>query len=150
MQQLHGAKIHIFDNDTSGEIRSIWMTVRYRCGQSNDLPPVWIFCYLLMRDRSMGSCLSWADKVLPIMRKMEVLKIDNTEAKVKGKMVPIWEKYMLTVDEAVLYFGIGEKKIRMLISENVDSDYCFTVQVGNKSLINRHKFEEFLNQTTSL
>ena len=98
----------------------------------------------------MGSCLSWADKVLPIMRKMEVLKIDNTEAKVKGKMVPIWEKYMLTVDEAVLYFGIGEKKIRLLISENVDSDYCFTVQVGKKSLINRHKFEEFLNQTTSL
>lgn len=80
----------------------------------------------------------------------EVLKIDNTEAKVKGKMVPIWKKYMLTVDEAVQYFGIGEKKIRMLISENTDTDYCFTVQVGNKSLINRHKFEEFLNQTTSL
>lgn len=98
----------------------------------------------------MGSCLLWADKVLPIMRKMEVLKIDNTEAKVKGKMVPIWKKYMLTVDEAVQYFGIGEKKIRMLISENTDTDYCFTVQVGNKSLINRHKFEEFLNQTTSL
>lgn len=98
----------------------------------------------------MGSCLSWADKVLPIMRKMEVLKIDNTEAKVKGKMVPIWKKYMLTVDEAVQYFGIGEKKIRMLISENTDTDYCFTVQVGNKSLIKRHKFEEFLNQTTSL
>ena len=76
--------------------------------------------------------MSWADKVLPIMRKMEVLKIDNTEAKVKGKMVPIWKKYMLTVDEAVQYFGIGEKKIRMLISENTDTDYCFTVQVGNK------------------
>ena len=76
---------------------------------------------------------------------MEVFIIDNIEAKMKGKMVPIWEKYMLTVDEAVQYFGIGEKKIRMLIS-----DYCFTVQVGNKSLINRHKFEEFLNQTTSL
>ena len=94
--------------------------------------------------------MSWADKVLPIMRKMEVLKIDNAEAKVKGKLVPIWKKYMLTVDEAVQYFGIGEKKIRMLISENTDTDYCFTVQVGNKSLINRHKFEEFLNQTTSL
>ena len=25
----------------------------------------------------------------------------------KGK-IPIWEKYMLTVDEAVQYFGIGE------------------------------------------
>ena len=33
---------------------------------------------------------------------------------------------------------------------DTDTDYCFTVQVGNKSLINRHKFEEFLNQTTSL
>lgn len=49
-----------------------------------------------------------------------------------------------------VYLEIGEKKIRMLISENTDTDYCFTVQVGNKSLINRHKFEEFLNQTTSL
>lgn len=57
---------------------------------------------------------------------------------------------MLSVDEAVQYFGIGEKRIRMLISENTDTDYCFTVHVGNKSLINRHKFEEFLNQTTSL
>lgn len=81
---------------------------------------------------------------------MEVFIIDNIEAKMKGKMVPIWKKYMLTVDEAVQYFGIGEKKIRMLISENTDTDYCFTVQIGNKSLINRHKFEEFLNQTTSL
>ena len=68
----------------------------------------------------------------------------------KRKMVSnMGEIYMLTVDEAVQYFET-EKKIRMLISENVDSDFCFTVQVGNKSLINRHKFEEFLNQTTSL
>ena len=81
---------------------------------------------------------------------MEVFIIDNIEAKMKGKMAPIWEKYMLTVDEAIQYFGIGEKKIRMLISENTDTAYCFTVQIGNKSLINRHKFEEFLNQTTSL
>ena len=57
---------------------------------------------------------------------------------------------MLTVDEAVQYFGIGEKKIRTLISENMGTDYCFTVQIGNKSLINRHKFEDFLNQTTSI
>ena len=51
---------------------------------------------------------------------MEVFIIDNIEAKMKGKMVLIWEKYMLTVDEAVQYFGIGKKKIRMLISENTE------------------------------
>ena len=66
------------------------------------------------------------------------------------KIVPIWEKYMLTVDEAVQYFGIGEKKIRTLIAENINTGYCFTVQIGNKSLINRQKFENFLNQTSSL
>ena len=38
------------------------MTVRYRCGQSNDLSPVWIFYYLLMRDKRI-SYLSWADKL---------------------------------------------------------------------------------------
>lgn len=40
---------------------------------------------------------------------MEVLAINmNITA---GKMsVPVWEKYMLTVDEAVQYFGIREKE----------------------------------------
>lgn len=47
-----------------------------------------------------------------------------------------------------------QSKESILLIQNDDltefTDYCFTVQVGNKSLINRHKFEEFLNQTTSL
>lgn len=64
--------------------------------------------------------------------------------------VPIWEKYMLTVEEATHYFGIGEKKIRNLIAENIGTEFCFTIQVGNKSLINRQKFEDFLNQISSL
>ncbi len=75
---------------------------------------------------------------------------DNSYKKRNVLSVPIWEKYMLTVDEAVQYFGIGEKKIRNLIAENNGTDLCFTVQIGNKSLINRRKFEEFLNQTTAL
>ena len=40
--------------------------------------------------------------------------MDKVETGIKGNTVPIWEKYMLTVDEAAQYFGIGEKKIRML------------------------------------
>ena len=100
--------------------------------------------------RERGSWLSWADNLLFILNKNGVLMIDNMSRNTYGKSVPIWEKYMLTVDEAVQYFGIGEKKIRTLISENMGTDYCFTVQIGNKSLINRHKFEDFLNQTTSI
>lgn len=40
---------HIFDNDTSGLVRSDKMTVRYRCGQCNELPPVRIFSYLSIK-----------------------------------------------------------------------------------------------------
>lgn len=76
--------------------------------------------------------------------------INNTSEEKHNALVPIWKKYMLTVDEAVQYFGIGEKKIRTLIAEYLDTDLCFTIQIGNKSLINRQKFEEFLNQTTAL
>ena len=32
--------------------------------------------------------------------------------------VPIWEKYALTIYEAVEYFGIGEHRLRTLIKEN--------------------------------
>ena len=35
---------------------------------------------------------------------------DNSKEKRKSVVVPIWEKYMLTVEEAAKYFGIGEKK----------------------------------------
>jgi len=32
------------------------------------------------------------------------------------------EKYLLTVQEAAEYFGIGQKKIRRIIDKNPDSD----------------------------
>lgn len=91
--------------------------------------------------------MSWADK--NVLSK-EKRRREEWQIKIEKGKIPIWEKYMLTVDEAVQYFGIGEKKIRMLISEHLNSECCFTVQVGCKSLINRKKFEAFLDQTTSL
>lgn len=64
--------------------------------------------------------------------------------------VPLWEKYLLTITEAAEYFNIGEKKIRLLASENMGTEYGFALQVGGKVLINRQKFEHFLNDTSSL
>lgn len=78
-------------------------------------------------------------------------QVEAVEAsKTDRKTIPVWQKYMLTVDEAAQYFGIGQKKMRSLIADNLNTDYCFTVQNGNKSLINRQKFENFLDQITSL
>ncbi len=62
--------------------------------------------------------------------------------------VPIWEKYALTITEAAQYFNLGEKKIRQLVREYEDSD--FILHNGNKALIKRMKFEEFMNETSSV
>ena len=55
--------------------------------------------------------------------------------------IQLSEKYMLTIKEAAAYFNIGIKKMRRLAEENTDS---FGVYSGNRYMIIRTKFEEFL------
>ena len=47
------------------------------------------------------------------------------------------------------YFNIGEKKMRRLIQEHFD-DHTFVVFNGKKTLIIRNKFEDFINNTSSI
>lgn len=72
----------------------------------------------------------------------------------KGKMTmekektAITEKYTMTVPEASAYFGIGQKKLRRLCENHtIDS---FAVYSGNRYLIIRTKFEEFLQQASEI
>lgn len=62
--------------------------------------------------------------------------------------VQIQNKFCLTIDEAVIYFNIGEKKLRKLVSDNLDSG--FIIQNGVKFLIKRKQFEDFLNDLTAI
>ena len=55
----------------------------------------------------------------------------------------ISEKYMLTVREASVYFHIGIKHMRRL-AENNDGE--FTLFVGNRYLVCRPRFEEYLQK----
>jgi conserved domain protein len=57
------------------------------------------------------------------------------------------EKYTLSVKEAAEYFGIGVKKIRRLAEEHTGS---FSVYSGNRYLIIREKFEQFLNESSMI
>ena len=57
--------------------------------------------------------------------------------------VPIWQKFTLTVDEAAVYFRIGENKLRQIMSENRNAD--FILWNGNRPQIKRQKFEDFIN-----
>ena len=62
--------------------------------------------------------------------------------------VQIQNKFCLTIDEAVIYFNIGEKKLRKLVSDNLDTG--FIIQNGVKFLIKRKRFEDFLNDLTAI
>lgn len=62
--------------------------------------------------------------------------------------LPLSEKYCLTIEEASMYFNIGEKKLRKIVADYMDSG--LVLQNGAKVLIKRKKFEHFLNDITSI
>lgn len=62
-------------------------------------------------------------------------------------IVPVENKYLLTIQEATLYFGLGEKKIRDIARLQGKE---VAIMNGNKVMINRKKFEKFLDDTYSI
>ena len=69
---------------------------------------------------------------------LEVLEMNN---------IPIGERYALTDKEAAQYFNIGIKKMRRLAEENLG---VFAVFSGNRYLIIRTKFEEYLLERSTI
>ena len=61
----------------------------------------------------------------------------------RANEIPYWEKYMLTLREAAEYFHIGEKKMRQIVDENMDAN--FLLESGNRIMIKRKLFEEYLD-----
>ena len=62
--------------------------------------------------------------------------------------IPYWEKYMLTLREAAEYFHIGEKKMRQIVDENMDAK--FLLENGNRIMIKKKLFEEYLNNASAI
>lgn len=63
------------------------------------------------------------------------------------KEVPIWEKSNLTVEEAAAYSGIGQNKLRKM----TDIESCpFVLWIGNKRLIKRRIFDDFIEKSYSI
>lgn len=62
--------------------------------------------------------------------------------------VPVWEKVNLSLEEASANSGIG---INKLMRELTNAKDCrFVLWVGNKRLIKRRQFEEFVAQSNSV
>ena len=67
----------------------------------------------------------------------------NKETRMKFE-VPIWERYSLTINEASCYFHIGDRKIREIVEDDPRADYL--IRVGNRVMIKRKRFEQFLDR----
>ena len=83
-----------------------------------------------------------------IVRKDSIQKQEIYQMiRANDSITPAYEKYTLTIREASNYFNIGNKKMRRLAEENLGR---FAVVSGNRFLIIRPKFEQFLAQSTSI
>lgn len=60
----------------------------------------------------------------------------------KNNRISASEKYVLTIGEAAQYFSIGVKQLRRIAEENKGS---FAIYMGNRYLIIRTRFEEYMN-----
>lgn len=69
----------------------------------------------------------------------------NEVITMKENGVPIWEKVMLTVEEASQYSNIGVNKISSLLNEP-GCPFLFCVGKG-KRLVKRKEFEKFIEKT---
>lgn len=63
------------------------------------------------------------------------------------QLVPVWERTLLTLDEAAAYTGVGTKKLRTLSDEPLCD---FVLWIGKHRMFKRKKLEEYLEKQTSL
>ena len=85
------------------------------------------------------------------MQEIEIENItETTEIKTQNKqlVIPVWERYLMTVLEASEYYNIGENKLRNVIDTHPDAE--FLIMNGNRYLIKKKKFEEYLECATLL
>ena len=57
--------------------------------------------------------------------------------------MPLWERYLMTIEEASSYFRIGVNKLRQLANEYKEE--C-VVMNGNRMLIKKKKFEKVIDR----
>ena len=63
-------------------------------------------------------------------------------------IVPLWEKYTLTIREAAEYFHIGENRLRLIVDENPKADFILTN--GNRVMIKKKLFEKYIDSVSEI
>lgn len=61
----------------------------------------------------------------------------------EDRHMPFWKKYTLSVEDAAVYFGIGENKLRNIIAEQPNAPYL--LWIGSRVRIKRNAFEKYVD-----
>lgn len=61
----------------------------------------------------------------------------------KITLVPLWQRYGMTLEEATAYSGLGRDRLVKI----ADSPDCtFVLKIGHKRLFKRRKLDEFIEK----
>lgn len=79
-----------------------------------------------------------------------MIKVDGAEIleyrkviEERKKDLPIWERKVLTFEEAAEYSGVGMTRLRKMALEK---NCSFSIAVGNQLLIVREKFDKYMDK----
>ena len=67
----------------------------------------------------------------------------KAENKKRSDVVPLWEKYALTITEAAQYFNVTRNRIYRMIEK--DKNASFIIRDGKHVLIKRRMLEDYLD-----
>lgn len=75
------------------------------------------------------------------------VNIENREQITEVDIIPIWEKPLLSINEASQYFGIGKNHLRRMCAAKGSAIALYD---GNRYKIKRVKFQEYLDSAYSI
>lgn len=71
-----------------------------------------------------------------------------TDNRLMDKSMALEDKYLLTIKEASILFGIGEHRLREMVRGDYDNKYH--LMVGRTIKIKRKRFEEFIDDVEQI
>lgn len=87
------------------------------------------------------------DALPPETRGTGIMNDDDKKAKQLKYEVPLWHKSNLSIDEAVAYSGI----VRAKLYEMTNREDCpFVLWIGNRRVIKRKAFDEYIEKAYSV
>ncbi len=99
---------------------------------------------LMIYQTLMGITMVLSD----VKKTVDDLEVKAEENSPKNYGLPLNQKFSLSVEEAAVYFGIGERRLRQIASEHMGED--FILEIGSHLRFKRALFEQFLNKTTTV